>query len=293
MAKKVLSIDIGLSSTKLCLLEQKAKNPKVFQYTDFATPPHTIVDGEIRLTEEFVSILKKTIADKKMKCKNVIFSISSSKIAMREVLTPKVSLRKIAAVIEANAEDYFPIDLSQYQMGHIILGTATEQDLPKYRVMVLAVPDVLVNSYKALAKAIGMNLFALDYCGNSIFNAVKEECQSGTQMVIKVDEEASVVTIAKDGEIVLQRNVAYGVNEALNAIMTQKIFGARSYEDALKNLKLGNDLYNYSQAYKQYRYEKLSVVAPYILGVVLVGCIALLVRSFVKNANAAEKEGEI
>jgi hypothetical protein len=64
-------------------------------------------------------------------------------------------------------------------------------------------------------------------------------------------------------------------------------------EYALKNLKVGNDLYNYSQAYKQYRYEKLSVVAPYILGVVLVGCIALLVRSFVKNANAAEKEGEV
>ena len=70
-------------------------------------------------------------------------------------------------------------------------------------------------------------------------------------------------------------------------------FRQGNYEDALKNLKLGNDLYNYSQAYKQYRYEKLSVVAPYILSVVLITCIALLVRSFIKNANTAEKEGEI
>lgn len=70
-------------------------------------------------------------------------------------------------------------------------------------------------------------------------------------------------------------------------------FRQGNYEEALKNLKLGNDTYNYSQAYKQYRYEKLSVVAPYILGIVLAGCVALLVRSFVKNANSAEKEGEI
>ncbi len=70
-------------------------------------------------------------------------------------------------------------------------------------------------------------------------------------------------------------------------------FRQGDYEEALENLKKGNDTYNYSQAYKQYRYEKLSKVAPIILGVVLLGCVALLVRSFIKNANEEKKEGDM
>lgn len=70
-------------------------------------------------------------------------------------------------------------------------------------------------------------------------------------------------------------------------------FRQGAYKEALENLKIGNDVYNYSQAYKQYRYEKLSKVAPYILGVALVGCIGLLIRSFIKNANDINKEGDM
>lgn len=62
------------------------------------------------------------------------------------------------------------------------------------------------------------------------------------------------------------------------------------YKEALENLKLGNDKYNYSQAYKQYRYERVSKVAPYLLGIALTVVVALLIKSFVKQMRESETE---
>lgn len=42
------------------------------------------------------------------------------------------------------------------------------------------------------------------------------------------------------------------------------------YYEAMANLKLGYDKYNYSKAYEQYRNQKISKILPYVIGTVLV-----------------------
>lgn len=64
------------------------------------------------------------------------------------------------------------------------------------------------------------------------------------------------------------------------------------YKQAMVNLKLGYDEYNYSRAYQQYRYERMSKVFPYVIGIALGGCVYLLVRSFIKNAERTKREEE-
>lgn len=62
------------------------------------------------------------------------------------------------------------------------------------------------------------------------------------------------------------------------------------YKEAMKNLKLGNDKYNYSRAYEQYRYEKMSKILPYIIGVMLIGGVTWLGYSIYKNIKKNQKE---
>lgn len=42
------------------------------------------------------------------------------------------------------------------------------------------------------------------------------------------------------------------------------------YEDAITNLKLGHDYYNYSKAYEQYRNQKMKTFLPYVIVVVFI-----------------------
>lgn len=232
MASKVLSIEIGANVTRICLTDYKVKNPKVYKYTKVLTPAGAFADGEVTATEEYVGLLKSAITQNKMSCKQVVFTIASSKIASREITIPLVKEKKIASMVQANASDYFPIDLTQYELGHILLGKDEENS--KYRVQVLAVPLTLLDTYKQLAAALGMQMVAADYSGNSIYQMVKGECREGVKMVVKADERSSIVTVIKNESIVLQRTVAYGVDDAIQTILENRAFGVSSYEEALE-----------------------------------------------------------
>ena len=63
-----------------------------------------------------------------------------------------------------------------------------------------------------------------------------------------------------------------------------------NYEEAMVNLKIGFDYYNYSMAYERYRNERLNVVLPYILVITFTGTIYLFYRS-IKSSVRREAEG--
>lgn len=64
------------------------------------------------------------------------------------------------------------------------------------------------------------------------------------------------------------------------------------YKNAMTNLKLGYDKYNYSRAYQKYRYEKMVKVVPYVIGLGLALCVYLFGRSIYKNIKRDDKEKE-
>lgn len=245
MAIKVLSVEIGYSSTKVCEMDYKTKNPKVHDSFVLPTPDGIIADGVLTVTEEFVADFKKKLAEKNIKTKKVIFTISSSKIATREVKTPYCKENRIADMVRANLSDYFPIDSSQYDIAHSIMNVeGVEKDEngkpikgmnpTGYRLLLLAAPKQLLDGYKLFAKSLGLELESIDYNGNSIFQAAKEECSEGTHLIIKVDERSAALLVVKDGQIVLNRTVPYGIDDAVSTLMTTEELGdVSSYEAAL------------------------------------------------------------
>ena len=90
MAGKVVSIEIGNALTKVALVDYKAKNTKVYNAFVFATPEGTIDDGYIKNSEEFCETLSSKLAEYSIGERRVVFAISSSKIANREVSLPYV-----------------------------------------------------------------------------------------------------------------------------------------------------------------------------------------------------------
>ena len=52
MAIKVLSVEVGYSTTKVCEMDYKAKSPKVHDSFVLPTPEGIIADGVLTVTEE-------------------------------------------------------------------------------------------------------------------------------------------------------------------------------------------------------------------------------------------------
>jgi type IV pilus assembly protein PilM len=125
MAKKVLSIVIGTESTKVCEVSYKKnyknKGIRVYRSISFPTPPNSIEDGYIKDKDVFGEELRSQLKANKLKSDKVIFSISSSKIANREIILPPMKEKKIMDIIKTGASDYFPIDIKDYILSYYIL----------------------------------------------------------------------------------------------------------------------------------------------------------------------------
>lgn len=226
MAGKVISIEIGYSLTRVCEVDYKSKTHRVYKSFTIPTAEGIINDGALMITPEYADTLKKALTENKMKSKQVMFTITSAKIASREVAIPFVKENRIADVVNANASDYFPVDLSQYQLAYSILGVIGEtKGAQQYKLLVMAAPTALLNGYYDLAKALKLEIAAIDYAGNSIYQVVKEECAQGTNLVVKIDERSTLVMVAQNGTLAFTRNVSYGMEEAIDTVMESRHWG--------------------------------------------------------------------
>ncbi|MEG0369122.1 MAG: pilus assembly protein PilM [Hungatella sp.] len=217
MADRVLSIEIAYGLTKVCEMDYKAKQPRVYRCFDFETPAETLSEGQIINSEAFEKILREQLETHQIKTRKVIFTIASAKIANREVTIPYISEKKIAGLVRANAVDYFPIDLIKYKVTYTILEKCKTKEDQHLRLLLFAVPLILLESYFAMAERCALTILAIDYVGNSIFQLFRSEVDEGVHAIVKVDERNSMITILNHNTIALQRTIAYGVEEALQA----------------------------------------------------------------------------
>lgn len=235
---KILSIEVGNSLTKVVETDYKVKQPKVYKYFTIPTPEGVFEDGYINECEEFAGQLKAALSENKIKTKQAVCTVASSKIANREVILPMIKPGQVASAVKANASEYFPIDLSQYEIGNLVLGTVpAEGDKTKLRVMALACEKALIDNYDDFCQKAGLKLLSLDYAGNSLFQIMKREVSEETEMVIKVEEQSTIATVISNQNLSMQRNLAYGIDNMIQTMMASSAFTQKNYAECLNKLQ--------------------------------------------------------
>ena len=235
MNNRVLSIEISNSFTKICEIDYKVKKPKVYKVLTVETPEGVVVDGMLQPTQEYADHLVNALGTNGIRTKRVIFTISSTRVASREVQIPNVKANKIEALVKTNANDYFPVDLTQYEIGHYLAGGLTEDG--KLRVMALAVPKALLNSYYQLAQMCGWEVECFDYSSNSLYQILRDEKTETVTMMIKIDENSTIVTVLSAGKVLLQRTVAYGVQDAIETMIASGAYAVNDPMSAVERFQ--------------------------------------------------------
>lgn len=231
---KVLSVEISDSVIRMCQMDYKKKNPRVYRHAMIETPQGAYRDGRVLKPEILKDVMVDALKENKMyNTKDVVFSIASSKIVTREVLLPAVKEKMIPNMIKANLSEYFPIDLSAYEVAHLVLEKIAEgADAGKYKVLIMAAEKSMVSSYDNLATSCGLRLMSLDYAGNSIFQAIRNEDESSRVMVLKIEEKSTTITIVNHKNLMLQRVINYGISDAIDEITKNRVFNVNNYDEA-------------------------------------------------------------
>ncbi|MBQ9766476.1 MAG: pilus assembly protein PilM [Lachnospiraceae bacterium] len=236
MAKTVVSIEIGLTQTRMLEIDMGKKIQHVKKAVIIDTPENTIEDGYIRETSELAERMSMQMQAAGIKTKDIIFTVSSNKVISREVTVTAIKEKMIENIVKAEASDYFPMDISDHVISHSIIG---QNDTEKqYRLMVYAVPDTLLQCYYNLADEMRCNIVAMDFVGNSMYQWLKRSTLQDVSLVMQINETSTVVTVVDKGELGVQRTISYGSCTLADALMETHCYDeATTQAAALKLLQ--------------------------------------------------------
>lgn len=243
---KFLSIEVEASQLRVAEIEENGRKNRILHCFCIPVPQGSVEDGQLRDTKSLAGILKKELAERGIRTKKVFFVVGSTRIANREVRIPLVKKNRIQSIIEANATDYFPIDISKYVLSYSIIDIEgeqkpsrkkgreqeseaedTEKQPAQYHLMVYAAPRSISMAYGEFAENAGLTMTGINYTGDSIYHSVKGAFSRGVHMLMKIELDFTSITIIRDGELALQRNINYGMDSAVEAVRAFPVFGDR------------------------------------------------------------------
>lgn len=243
MAKKVISIETGIQWTKVALVDYRKKNPPVHEAFAFRTPEHAVEDGYIRDKDSLARALKEELVRRQIVEKDVVFTLSSSKVVTREVMIPYVKDNKIKGIIDAQSRDYFPMDISGYTISYSKMDVVEDDGKKQLKLLLVAIPDNLLGNYVSFAQLAGLKVETFDYIGNGCIQLM---CDSfvDNAMIIQLEEQATVISILENKKLAFQRVTPYGYGATISAVVDHPILGIDDEEKAFDFLLEHNVIFN-------------------------------------------------
>lgn len=230
---KILSIEVEASQVRVAEIEVRGKKGRIFNCFCIPAPQGAVEDGQIRDTKSLAEVLREELSQRKIKTKKVYFATGSTRIASREVRIPFVKTNRIQSIIEANATDYFPIDVTKYILSYSVTDVETQksedgkEETKQYHLMVYAAPKAISAAYSEFAENAGLTMAGITYTGDSVYHAVRGEYAIGTHILVKIELKGTSISIINNGELALQRNINYGVDSAVETVRAFPEFGDR------------------------------------------------------------------
>ena len=255
---KVLSIDITNESITIVeITASQKKQTYIHKVLIFETPEDSFEDGQIRDLQKIAMEIRSQLASNGVSNKNAIFVMNSTKIVNREVVIPQVPEKRVAALIQANAMEYFPVNnIEDYVIANTVLENFVDENGSKQmRVMAVAAPENMVRGYYDLAQAAGLKVVDLDYIGNSMLQLIKTQTtEQSTTMVIQLGSESTVLNVVHGDKLLLQRTVPYGTNPVVNVVMQEKGCDATTAMTMLQNERIITVDFDDNEATGAFRY---------------------------------------
>ncbi len=240
MAADSINILVGDRLTEVCLTGRRGRNVRIGEGFTFLTPEGSVSDGMIQNVDLYgKELLSQFTKHNVAKGSDITFTVSSSRILAREVMIPPVKENRIAATVEANAGEYLPVGLDEYQITFTILGQVKEPQ-PGWRLIVQGAPRALLESYAELCTFTHMELKAIDTSMNSLFQVLRTVKADGTTVFANISPSNTEITALKDGEYLLQRNQPIGGDALMLPYMSANGIDMEKYSDIQNNITIAD-----------------------------------------------------
>ena len=164
----ILSMDIGSYRIKIVEGKHTKRGIEIISFFSINTPEGVLEDGIIPDKDLLHYVLREEFIKRKMRTRNVHLTINSSKIITREIVIPKMNYDDIDKLIKYQIQDYVPINPDNYTTQFKIVDHCFVDDMEKLKILIISIPNSMVNGYYELIASLNLNLIVLEYQPSSI-----------------------------------------------------------------------------------------------------------------------------
>ena len=242
--KPLFGLDIGHGSLKVMQVEQaptgpavKNHAPKVVGY-GFASFDGSALENGVVVKHDIIAKAAYELFDK-----NLIGDITTRRVAIaipvyrtftRSVKLPRLKPNELAKAVQLEAEQYISAPLEELYLDYEII----HQDDDSTDVFVVAVPQIIVNSYLELTEVFGLETVLIEPTLSSSGRLFSVDKQSGLATVmIDFGSQSADISIF-DQNHVLVTGTVQGGGENFTDSITQKL-GVNQKEAGLIKTRYG------------------------------------------------------
>ena len=168
--KKSLGIDVGTSSVKIVELSRWGERVKLENYGEisakvfYAPSFRTFEKSTLLLSDENIAkAIKAILEEAKMKSKKAVISLPDFLTFFTNFELPSMTKKELEEAISYEARRHVPLPLGEVSLDwQVVQGSLANGKGTALEILLAAVPNEVINQYRAIALSSGLELLALE-----------------------------------------------------------------------------------------------------------------------------------
>lgn len=223
--KKALGIDIGTSSIKAVELSRRGERRKLENYGEIASkvlyekPFRTFEKSSLLLSTQDISrAIKAVLEEAKIKTRRVVFSIPDFSTFYTSFDLPPMTKEELPQAIRYEASHHVPMPLAEVTLDwQVIEGHLSNQEKAGLKILLVTVPNEIINQYKEISKLSGLELLALEAEVFSLLRSLIGE-QKETILLIDIGAQSTTCSIVEKKVLKMSYSFDMSGNELTEVI---------------------------------------------------------------------------
>ncbi len=240
MNNPLIGVEIGHKNLKI-IYGIKKKDIFNIEICNLIELEEVINDGFILDTEILKEKILTFIKTNKIKTKNIVINIQSSTILIRNITIPKLKKVSLNKIIELQKQEYFPIDISNYQINYKLNENLNIDTIDNYELTVIAIPNNLLEQYIKLFESLNLNIINININSNSLVELFKIEafCNDNAIAIIDIGAKTTTLSITSNGKLFFYKMLSFNtIDNLINEINTYISFYKSKFEVPLTKIYL-------------------------------------------------------
>lgn len=201
-SRSLVGLDIGSSAVKAVQLRSTGRSYRVAAIGLEPLPPDSIVDGAIIDAAAVAEAIRRLLAPKAFRAREVAASLSGNSVIVKKIALPVMTEQELSESIYWEAEQYIPFDIQDVNVDYEIVDPGTGPDSQgTMEVLLVAAKKDKIADYSGVIAQAGRTPVVMDVDAFALQNAY--EVNYGF-------EPNTVVALVNAGASAININILHG-----------------------------------------------------------------------------------